>query len=188
VVVFGVRLTQARGQVSIEYLLVLVLMFSYMTIVIFPILDVSTGTATDVSNYSTTKFVADKLAAAADQLCTGANLSTRLLTIEVPSGAFVVYFDKDVNFDMNSALNGRGSDQNITIETCAQRDAGGNCIELRKVCNDLTKTCHGSVRTDCRFSNCPAPACAVNTPKKLVGGNKYVLKLKKVNDKIEVSD
>ena len=146
----GFRIVSEKGQLSIEYLLVLIMMFAYLSIVIFPVMDISSKSAQDVSNFASAKFSSDKLANAVDQICTGAEFSTRWLVVEVPAGVKIEYNSvglgyTEYEFEMESAFDGTSED--ITIGDCTI-PTSTTCV-----CNDVLKKCRGAVYSDCRLTD-----------------------------------
>jgi len=75
-----------KGQVAMEYLLILAIIFSYISLIILPTTQTSINAATDVSNFTRAKHTANKLASAVDQVGSGAENSKRTLTLTIPRG------------------------------------------------------------------------------------------------------
>ncbi|MBR9707651.1 MAG: hypothetical protein GOV15_04410 [Candidatus Diapherotrites archaeon] len=82
----GFHTLNQKGQIAMEYLLILVIIFSYITLIILPTSQLSINAATDVSNFSRAKFLANKLATAVDQVGSGAVNTKRTITSNIPHG------------------------------------------------------------------------------------------------------
>ena len=82
-------LKNKKGQVSIEFILIILILLIYIYSVILPTLNISTDTLQDVTRLSQTKFAAQKLGMAINQLEANKGDGKKTISLFVPEGATV---------------------------------------------------------------------------------------------------
>ncbi len=78
-----------KGQISIEFILIILIVLVYITSVIQPTVKIATETTWDITRLSETKFAAQKLAAAINQLEASGGDGKKTISLFVPKGAVV---------------------------------------------------------------------------------------------------
>ncbi len=82
-------LRNRKGQISIEFILIILIALIYIYAVIQPTLQVSTQSAEDITRVSNVKLSAQKLAGTINQLEANASEGKRTIELFVPTGSYI---------------------------------------------------------------------------------------------------
>ena len=120
-----------RGQIAIEYLLILVVMFAYLSIMVIPVSEISTDAARDTTHFARGKYLANQLAGAVDQVGAGEIGSKRTVEMFVPDDLTIGCMTNDSLYYL---ITTHGITEDITDN--------GNTI-----CDANTTSCIGTTNT-----------------------------------------
>ena len=141
-------LKNKKGQVSIEFILIILILLIYIHSVILPTLNISTDTLQDVTRLSQTKFAAQKLGLAINQLEANKGDGKKTISLFVPEGASIT-------------CDGIGNEIDFTVEMSDLGTPPG-CQKTGE-----TVTCQGSIEL---IQNVGV-ICFGNNPIDAAGGN-----------------
>lgn len=110
-----------KGQISIEYLLIISLMLLYITVIILPNVDLSSKAAKEIAGISQARTAAEKILNTANEVALSGERARQTITVHAPVGAEINCESNPgepatISFDYNLSID-------LLIDACA-RDGG----------------------------------------------------------------
>lgn len=130
-----------KGQISIEYLLIISLMLLYITTIILPNVDLSSKAAKEIAGISQARLAAEKIANTANEVALSGERTRQTITVYAPAGATIKCANPQENgkpatisFDYNLSLG-------IIVDAC--KNDGGNGENQESECSKDFNTVSG---------------------------------------------
>ncbi|MBI4044884.1 MAG: hypothetical protein HY392_04195 [Candidatus Diapherotrites archaeon] len=125
-----------KGQISIEYLLIISLMLLYITVIILPNVDLSAKTAKEIAGISQARLAAEKILSTANEVALSGEKTRQTIRVYVPARTFIdcnitsVGMPATISFDYNLSLG-------IPVYACDERDGGNEMPEGTECSKDF---------------------------------------------------
>ncbi len=87
---FGFLIKNRKGQASIEFMLLLIVMLLYIQLIIMPSIDISSKSANDIMRLGEARFAAEKLANTIDYVASSSGESKQTIKLFVPEDATII--------------------------------------------------------------------------------------------------
>ena len=94
-----------RGQVSIEFILIVTIALIYINAAVWPSIDISSKTAIDVKGVADTKVSAMKIANAVNEAATSSGDMKKTINVFLPTGGMILLQEGSFEIQYESAVN-----------------------------------------------------------------------------------